>query len=555
MSIFATIFAGLGLFFIGVKLIGGNLRLMAGRGFRAVIGRAVARPSIAAALGVVAGALTQSTNAVTFICINTVAAGLVQARQILPVMIWANVGTCALVLLAALDVHLLVLLLIGTVGLLYYLELDKSARFRHLVAVLLGVGLLFFGIDLIRDGADGLRRMPEVQTAINYGHSSFILIFLIGVVITVIAQSSSTVTVVAAAMAQAGVLDLNQAIIIVYGAGLGSGIATWLMAAKLSGTPKRLVLLQTFTKSVGIVVLVPLLVVEMQFELPLARSLVEFLSPRVQEQIALVYVLYQLISAFVISAALDPFYRLIQRLYPETMEESLFKPQFVYAGGDIEAETGALLVEKEQQRLVGFIRDSLDHVRADAEAGKAGRPKPQLLHQARQSVGSEISAFIGELMGSSPPRETMEHLAGLHSAQGLLDDLGNEVHTLVMHPGVYTPASSLASLINNMIESLHLIVTTLFDELEDPEAFRYSSLLAMTSDRSDMMGKLRRDLIRGNEALGNTQQETLFTATTVFEHSVWLVRRYLSLVNAGKLSAQPEPLVASLSRSGLAPRP
>jgi hypothetical protein len=61
-------------------------------------------------------------------------------------------------------------------------------------------------------------------------------------------------------------------------------------------------------------------------------------------------------------------------------------------------------------------------------------PKKVLLHQAAQSVGAEISAFVAELMDTAPPRETMEHLAELHTARGLFDELSRETFAFVRHP-------------------------------------------------------------------------------------------------------------------------
>jgi len=278
---------------------------------------------------------------------------------------------------------------------------------------------------------------------------------------------------------------------------------------------------------------------------PLVKALVDQITPELHAKVAWVYLVYQLVSAIVVSLALDPLYRLIQRLYPIPTEESLGKPRYIYAGGDDEAETGALLVEKEQQRLFVFARDSLDWIRKDAEPRRVLLPKPQLLQQAAHSVSEEISRFLAELMESSPTRETMERLAGLHTAQGLLDELTEDVHKLVKHLGGQTLTPALEGPITSMVESLHLVVMVLIDELESPDEFQRDSLIAMTSDRSDMMDRLRRDLLRGDWSLSMAEQETLFTVTTSFEHAIWLIRRYFTVLRAADRSAVPvgEPVV------------
>ena len=82
MEIFIDIFAGLGLFFVGVKLIGSNLKQLSGRWFRRLIGGATRNTLSAALLGVLSGALTQSSSAITFISISMVTAGLIEVERV-----------------------------------------------------------------------------------------------------------------------------------------------------------------------------------------------------------------------------------------------------------------------------------------------------------------------------------------------------------------------------------------------------------------------------------------------------------------------------------------
>jgi len=84
MNILGDIFAGLGLFFIGIKLISANLKQMSGGAFRRLIAGATRYPLAAGGLGVLGGAITQSTNAMTFIVISMVTSGVAELRKALP---------------------------------------------------------------------------------------------------------------------------------------------------------------------------------------------------------------------------------------------------------------------------------------------------------------------------------------------------------------------------------------------------------------------------------------------------------------------------------------
>ena len=262
VEILITIFAGLGLFFTGIRLIGHNLKQMTGRRLRALVGKAVADNRSATLYGLAAGAVMQSVNAVIFLLSTLVSTGVITTRQALPLINWANLGTSMIVLVAAVNLHLAVLMMVGLTGVAYYLRLDQSARYRHLVGLLLGLGLLFLGIDFIKTGAAPLKYAAWMQDLLKPTAQSVSLGFLLGVAVTLVAQSSSTVSVVAMTLAAAGVLDVAHGSAVVMGAGLASGISAWLLGHNLPGSARQLVVYQLILKTSGVAAFSALLMLE-----------------------------------------------------------------------------------------------------------------------------------------------------------------------------------------------------------------------------------------------------------------------------------------------------
>src|ERR1700759_3439238 len=152
-----SILAGLGLFFIGVKGLGANMSQLAGRSLRHWVARSTNNYFLSAVIGTISGALTQSTNAITVILMSLASADLISVPRAKPILAWANVGTAALVLLAAVDIRLFVYALVGVTGFCFYLNLDRSTRWRPLVSAVLALGLLMLGIELIRSGSEAFR--------------------------------------------------------------------------------------------------------------------------------------------------------------------------------------------------------------------------------------------------------------------------------------------------------------------------------------------------------------------------------------------------------------
>ena len=109
MSIFFSLFAGLGLFFIGIRLISNNLRQVIGRRLRRLIARAVTGAGSLALFGLLAGAVLQRVTAVIHVLVALVTAGAMDRKRAFPIIRWANIGTSLLALVAAIDLHALAL--------------------------------------------------------------------------------------------------------------------------------------------------------------------------------------------------------------------------------------------------------------------------------------------------------------------------------------------------------------------------------------------------------------------------------------------------------------
>lgn len=264
-----TILGGLGLFFIGVKLIGENLKRMAGKRFRAFARRTTDSPPLAALLGTLSGALTQSTSAVTFIATGLVAAGLAETRKVMPLVVWANLGTVVLVMAATLNLRDFILILLTLTGLCYFLDLHKGPQWRPLLGALLGLCLLFLGLDMVKSGAAPARSIEIVQEFVTFSATSLFIAFLTGTLLTLVTQSSATVSVIAVTLVSTGILGMDQTVMIIYGSGVGSGLSVWFLASNISGTPKQLVNLQMTTKMAGALILVPLFLLEKGTGVPL----------------------------------------------------------------------------------------------------------------------------------------------------------------------------------------------------------------------------------------------------------------------------------------------
>jgi len=548
MELLGNIVAGLGLFFIGIRLIGGNLRELSGRWFRRLIARATGNPGAAVLVGTLSGAVTQSSSAITFIVVSMISAGLLTARRAVPLVVWANVGTSVLVLLAVFDLRLLVLYLLGAAGLGYFLNLDRTPRWRHALGSALGIALLFLGIVLIKESGGHLRTLPEVADILAFAAGWPPLAFVVGAGLTLVAQSSATVSVVAVTLTTAGVLTLDQTVLLVFGASLGSGLSVWLLSANLVGSGRQVALVQVLAKLAGVVLVLPPFLLEDYYHLPVGNTLRALAAAAPDQAVALLYLALQLVSAVAMTMLAGPALKLAAWAAPESEEERLSRPRFLYDQAVEDPGTAVELVLREQAGIFAHLPTILDSVRPEASP-EVGAP---VLLETCHALVARCETFLTELLDATSSRGLMLTALQLEKRNQLLGELVATLDQQLSGPyrtidrraaerqaggqsGAGQPADGrLAALLRALVESQHALLATAADtlahEADDAGApDDVAMLLALTGDRSEAMDDLRRR-VAGQTTLGAADHDALYAATALFERTVWLVRRYALLI-------------------------
>lgn len=543
MEIFATIFAGLGLFFIGFKTFGNSLQELGGRRFNRLLHLARNYPGLSILLGTLAGAVTHSTLAVTYAIVSMSSAGVLDARRGLPILIWANVGASVIVLIATLDMHLAIYILIGLVGICHYLKLHENEVIRPIVNTLLGFALLLFGLWMIKTGAIPLRDMPAVIALLEGSFGSLPLAFLVGLILSLITWSSSTVSAISVSFVAASLLNLEQALMIALGANLGAGVAIYLLSRHMTGTGLQLVLIQVWSRALGVIVLLPLLTIEHYTALPGPVALITQLSHTPVYQLAWAVLLLQMLSATLVSLLTGPLFKLAERIAPPDPAEDLARPRYLYARAVDDPDSALELLSKEHSRLLERLPMYLDPMRPEMQASS---PIPvAALHPASHAVGQSCGAFLVDLIGRTHAQSSLKHVVNMQSRNDLLmhllDDC-REFHNLL---AADAPEQSARRLRNQLIEGLHALLMILADTRDDTlEELEF--LLIMSGDRSSLMEQMRSKLLNNGEKLCADSQRRLFAATTLLERLTWMIHSYAQLLaRSERVGTQAAPVEAT----------
>ena len=244
MTEIAEFALGLGVFFVGMQMVGEYLRQLSGPTFRSLVARFTASAWAGGILGLLFGVLMQSATGVTFVLVNMVTSGLIEAEAALAVITWTNVGLTALAFVVTLDIHPFVAWCVGISGIAA--SLVRKGLWKQVANVLVGVGLLLFGLETMGSTAGPLQYAQWLQTFVAHTLTSMPIAFVGGFLLAAILQSNTGATLLVITLATGGVFGLQPAAMLIYGTNLGAIVLRLLLSAGMHGTPIQLVRFEDF---------------------------------------------------------------------------------------------------------------------------------------------------------------------------------------------------------------------------------------------------------------------------------------------------------------------
>lgn len=237
---FLPLLAGLGLFMLGMKQLEESLAVLAGVPFRRFLRDHANTPLRGIAVGTAATAVLQSSSLVSLLVLAFVGAGIMQLSGAIGVIMGANLGTTVTGWLVAtlgfkLNLSAVALGFVGVGGLGATL-LPKGSQLRDLAGFIVGLGLLLFGLDLMKQGVESFAKQFDVSPFAGW---SIFLLALLGVGVTAVIQSSSAAMMIAISALHGGVLSLEAAAAFAIGTGVGTTVTAVLGAVGGSPDKKR----------------------------------------------------------------------------------------------------------------------------------------------------------------------------------------------------------------------------------------------------------------------------------------------------------------------------
>ncbi|UCF90562.1 MAG: Na/Pi cotransporter family protein [Desulfobacterales bacterium] len=226
MNVVIQTLGGLGLFILGMKMMTEGLQMSGGKRIKTILGAVSSNRVFGCLTGAGVTAMVQSSSATTVMLIGFVSAGLMTLQQAVGVILGANVGTTMTAQLIAFKLSEAALPAIAIGVILKFFTQRK--KYRYLGDVVLGFGLLFFGMTVMKHGLSPLKTDPVFIAFFTKFDTStakgLLLCVLVGAMLTILVQSSSATVGLTMTLASQGLLTFPSAMALVLGENIGTTI-------------------------------------------------------------------------------------------------------------------------------------------------------------------------------------------------------------------------------------------------------------------------------------------------------------------------------------------
>lgn len=307
---------GVTLFLLGLKFMSDNMFDLAGRKVTTVLKGVTKNRFSGVVTGTAVTAAIQSSIATNVILVGFVSADIITFKAAAAVIMGANIGTTITAQLVSLsgkqffDITAFgaAICFIG-----FLISLLKDKRFRSIGGVMVGFGMLFFGLDIINDGVLFFKNYDAFRSIFLVKNEFLLLIN--GMLVTAIIQSSSAVTGIMIILAGNGLLSFENSMFLILGANVGTCLCVIAAAVNKSADARRTAFFNLVFNLMGSVILFLPLVA---FKGEIAAWFSSF-SHGTERMIANFHTLFNLFVTAIFLPILSPCTRFISKIIPDKM--------------------------------------------------------------------------------------------------------------------------------------------------------------------------------------------------------------------------------------------
>jgi len=465
------LYGGLALFLFGMEQMADSLKAVAGERMKGILAKLTSNRFMGAATGAFVTAIIQSSSVTTVLVVGFISAGLMSMAQSVGIIMGANIGTTITAQIVAFKVTKAALLMIG-IG-FTMLFASKQERTQQYGTMLMGLGLVFFGMSVMSDGMNPLRSyQPFLDLMIKMENP--LIGILVAAAFTGLIQSSSATTGIVIVMASQGFITLPAGIALAMGANIGTCVTALLASIGKPREAVRAAVVHIGFNVAGVLVWVMFIDQLAQFVTSFSPSHPELtgtarLGAETPRQIANAHTIFNIANTLIFIGFTTQIARLVEKIIPDT---------------PLEEEGMVVRAKYLSEELLGTPTLALDRVRLEVlHMGEMvqemlGKIMPAILSGNRETL-SEIRAmdeevdllydqiieYMGKISKQSLSDFQTQDFLQLMSAVSDLENIGDTIETNLVDLGYdrIDAGISISKPTREVLSGLHQVVTRAFE--------------------------------------------------------------------------------------------
>ena len=446
--ILMQLFGGLALFLYGMEQMTAAMKAVAGAGMKRLLARLTTNRFKAAFAGAFVTAVIQSSSVTSVLVVGFISAGLLSLQQSIGVIMGANIGTTVTAQIIAFKITQYSLILV-TVG-FALLFLTKKEKVRQYGLAILGLGLLFFGMELMSEATQPLRTYGPFISLMGHMDNPLYGI-LVSAAFTGLVQSSSATTGVIIVLASQGFVTLEAGIALAFGANIGTCFTAMLAAIGKTREAVRAAAVHILFNIAGVLIWIAFidqLAIIVRWISPSAAGLegTARLAADTPRQIANAHTVFNITNTLLFIWFTVPLARLIARLLPEKKEDDKQRVQPRYLD-EVLYQTPVLALDRVRmelrrlgERTYRMVYDALPVMLQGSEedllALAERDDEVDTLHKAtidylgellKRNLSDEQSALLSKYMAAANNIESIGDLVEINIVEDGLERLKKRV--------------------------------------------------------------------------------------------------------------------------------
>ena len=413
---------GLALFLYGMNSMSDALQKAAGEKMKKVLGFLTKNPIMGALAGALVTAVLQSSSATTVMVIGFVSAGLMSLPQAISVIFGANIGTTMTAQLMAFKISDYIYPIIFVGFMLFFA--CKKEKIKNIGMVIFSFGLLFEGIEIMGSVMKPLARSPIFLELMGKVSDIPVLGVLLGMIMTLVVQSSSATIAVlqnfatqpVAADSTVSVIGLAGAIPILLGDNIGTTITALLASIGQSKNAKRTAIAHSVFNITGSILFL--------FLIPVLTKFVQFISPKgpeievISRQIANAHTTFNIVCTLIWLPLIPIMVKIVKFIIRGEDKQPIvsYQPQFLDEHLIGQSAVAMYLVSCELTKLCGHAANMLSNMKETLSdlKDKERRSEYHTEYETVKKLQDRITDYISKMFAGGNLTETQaEQTAGL----------------------------------------------------------------------------------------------------------------------------------------------